>query len=169
MYWVTTLSPVCLWVAWLPFSLFFKLVIYLFLAVLGRPCFLAQAFSNCSKRGTTLLWCAGFSLQWLLVLQNAGSRHPSFSRCSSRALERWLSSSGAQACGIFPDQESNPFPMCWQADSYPLSYQGSPCVPFNSWNLTYEVAQSCPTLCDPMDCSLPGSTIHGIFQARILE
>ena len=32
-----------------------------------------------------------------------------------------------------------------------------------------EVAQSCPTLCDPMDCSLPGSSIHGILQARILE
>ena len=32
-----------------------------------------------------------------------------------------------------------------------------------------EVAHPCPTLCDPMDCSLPGSSIHGIFQARILE
>ena len=32
-----------------------------------------------------------------------------------------------------------------------------------------EVAQSCPTLCDPMDCSPPGSFIHGIFQARVLE
>ena len=32
-----------------------------------------------------------------------------------------------------------------------------------------EVAQSCPTLCDPMDCSPPGSSIHGIFQARVLE
>ena len=32
-----------------------------------------------------------------------------------------------------------------------------------------EVTQSCPTLCDPMDCSLPGSCIHGIFQARVLE
>jgi len=30
-------------------------------------------------------------------------------------------------------------------------------------------AQSCPTLCDPMNCSLPGSSVHGIFQARILE
>ena len=29
--------------------------------------------------------------------------------------------------------------------------------------------QSCPTLCDPMDCSPPGSSIHGIFQARLLE
>ena len=32
-----------------------------------------------------------------------------------------------------------------------------------------EVAQSCPTLSDPMDCSLPGSSVHGIFQARALE
>ena len=32
-----------------------------------------------------------------------------------------------------------------------------------------EVSQSCPTLCDPMDCSLPGSSIHGIFQARVLD
>ena len=32
-----------------------------------------------------------------------------------------------------------------------------------------EVAQSCPTLSEPMDYSLPGSSIHGIFQARVLE
>ena len=32
-----------------------------------------------------------------------------------------------------------------------------------------EVAQSCPTLSDPRDCSLPGSSVHGIFQARVLE
>ena len=32
-----------------------------------------------------------------------------------------------------------------------------------------EVAQSCPTLSDPMDCSRPGSSVHGIFQARVLE
>ena len=32
-----------------------------------------------------------------------------------------------------------------------------------------EVAQSCLTLSDPMDCGLPGSTTHGIFQARVLE
>ena len=32
-----------------------------------------------------------------------------------------------------------------------------------------EVAQSCPTLSDPMDHSLPGSSVHGIFQARVLE
>ena len=32
-----------------------------------------------------------------------------------------------------------------------------------------EFAQSCPTLSDPMDCSLPGSSVHGIFQARVLK
>ena len=32
-----------------------------------------------------------------------------------------------------------------------------------------EVAQSCPTLSDPIDCSLPGSSVRGIFQARVLE
>ena len=32
-----------------------------------------------------------------------------------------------------------------------------------------EVAQSCSTLSDPMDCSLPGSSVHGIFKARVLE
>ena len=32
-----------------------------------------------------------------------------------------------------------------------------------------EVTQSCPTLSDSMDCSLPGSSVHGIFQARVLE
>ena len=31
------------------------------------------------------------------------------------------------------------------------------------------VARSCPTLCDPMDCSLPGSSVHGILQAKMLE
>ena len=35
--------------------------------------------------------------------------------------------------------------------------------------LRSEVAQSCPTLCDPVDCSLPGSSVHGIFQAIVLE
>ena len=36
-------------------------------------------------------------------------------------------------------------------------------------NIVSEVTQSCLTLCDPMDCSLPDSSIHGIFQARVLE
>ena len=37
------------------------------------------------------------------------------------------------------------------------------------WAVLCLAAQSCPTLCDPMDCSLSGSSVHGILQARILE
>ena len=37
------------------------------------------------------------------------------------------------------------------------------------WQVKVLVTQLCPTLCDPMDCSPPGSSVHGIFQARILE
>ena len=40
---------------------------------------------------------------------------------------------------------------------------------FNHKSKTYSDAQSCPTLCDPVDCSLSGSSVHGILQARILE
>ena len=40
---------------------------------------------------------------------------------------------------------------------------------FNLCKKPSEVTQSCPTLRDPMDCSLPDSSVHGIFQARILE
>ena len=40
---------------------------------------------------------------------------------------------------------------------------------FVSLKVKVKVAQSCLILCDPMDCSLPGSTFHGILQARILE
>ena len=39
----------------------------------------------------------------------------------------------------------------------------------NYYYYIFEVAQSCLTLCDPMDCSPPGSSVHGIFQARVLE
>ena len=42
-------------------------------------------------------------------------------------------------------------------------------LPFPSPMHESEVAQSCPTPSDPRDCSLPGSSVHGIFQARVLE
>ena len=50
--------------------------------------------------------------------------------------------------------------------------EGSQCLWISSLNeveWTSEVAQSYPTLCDPVNCSLPGSSVHGILQARILE
>ena len=49
-----------------------------------------------------------------------------------------------------------------QMDSLPLSHLGGK----KKWS---EVAQLCLTLCDPMDCSLSGSSVHGIFQARVLD
>ena len=49
----------------------------------------------------------------------------------------------------------------WMQECYNFKYWG--------WVKWSEVAQSCPTLCDPIVSSLPGSAIHGIFQARILE
>ena len=45
-------------------------------------------------------------------------------------------------------------------------------LPVSAWQrkkLSLSLAQSCLTLCDPMDCRPPGSSVHGIFQARILE
>ena len=50
-----------------------------------------------SSGGYSSLQCAGFSLQWLLLLRSTGSRHMGFSSCGSRARERRLSSCGARA------------------------------------------------------------------------
>ena len=68
--------------------------------------------------------------------------------------------------GIFPTRGSNehlPMSPALQVNSFPTEPAGKPHIPHS------EVAQSCPTLCDPTDCSLSGSSVHGIFQARVLE
>ena len=57
---------------------------------------------------------------------NMGSRHAGFSNWGIWGLENRLNSCGTQACGIFPDQGSNPCLLLWQVDSLPLSHQGSP-------------------------------------------
>ena len=63
---------------------FFNSFSFFFLAVLGhRNC--AQAFSSCSEWGLLFLWCMGFSLWWLLLLQSTGSRHTGFSSCRAWA------------------------------------------------------------------------------------
>ena len=67
---------------------------------------------------------------------------------------------------IFLTQGLNPHLLHWQTGSLPLRHPGNPisregvCVLFT---------QSCPTLCNPMDCSLPGFSVRGILQARLLE
>ena len=87
---------------------------------------------------------------------------------------------------IFPIQGSNPsLPPCRQT-LYRLSHQGSlvdyrysvvqqmpraysSCLTETVSEWVSEIAKYCPTLSDPRNCSLPGSSVHGIFQARVLE
>ena len=63
--------------------------------------------------------CAGLSLSRPLLLRSTGSR-----RAGSVIVAH--GSSCSAACGVFPDQGSNPCPLHWQADSQPLRHQGSP-------------------------------------------
>ena len=72
------------------------------------------------------------------------------------ALEGHGTSIGQHAPVFLPGERPLPDREAWQATVFSL-------VQFSS------VAQLCPTLCDPMDCSLPGSSVHGIFQARVLD
>ena len=67
--------------------------------------------------------CAGLSLSRPLLLRSTGSR-----RAGSVVVAHGPSRSAA--CGVFPDQGSNPCPPHWQADSQPLCHQGSPLVLF---------------------------------------
>ena len=63
--------------------------------------------------------CAGLSLSWPLLLRSTRSR------CADSVIVAHGPSCSA-ACGIFPDQGSNPCALHWQADSQPLRHQGSP-------------------------------------------
>ena len=68
--------------------------------------------------------------------------------------------------GIFLTQGSNPGPLHCRQILYHLSHQGSPPSPLKVKVL---IAQLYPTLCNLIDCSPPGSSVHGILQARILD
>ena len=76
--------------------------------------------------------------------------------------------SEAQGLGAFMCMlvaQSCPHLLCllhWQVDS-------STTAPMHVFKVKVLVTRSCPTLCDPMDCSQPGSSVHGISQARVLE
>ena len=107
-------------VIWIPYF-FFLIFIYLFITYL----WLCWVFV--SVRGLSLLAaggghsssrCAGLSLSWPLLLRSSGSRS-----AGSAVVAHGPSRSAA--CGIFPDQGSNPCPLHWQADSQPLRHQGS--------------------------------------------
>ena len=99
------------------FFFFFNLFIYLWLCwvfVSVRGLSLAAASGGHSSSR-----CAGLSLPRPLLLRSTGSR-----RAGSVVVVHGPSCSAA--CGIFPDQGSNPCPLHWQADSQPLHHQGSP-------------------------------------------
>ena len=103
---------------------FFKLFIifihfwlcWVFVSVRGLPLVAASGDHSSSQ-------CAGLSLSRPLLLRSTGSR-----RAGSAAVVHGPSRSAA--CGIFPDQGSNPCPLHWQADSQPLRHQGSPLYTF---------------------------------------
>ena len=80
--------------------------------------------------------------------------------------------------GDLPHPGIQPGSPTWQTDALPSEPPGKPlkklggskCQGLSIWLCysCYLFAKSCPTLCDPMDCSLPGSSVYGISQARIL-
>ena len=91
---------VCLWLCWV------------FVSV-RRLSLVAASGGHSSSR------CAGLSLSRPLLLRSTGSRR-------AGAVVVAHGPSCFTACGIFPDQGSNPCPLHWQADSQPLCHQGSP-------------------------------------------
>ena len=105
---------------------FFFIILFIF-GCTGFPDFV-WASSSCGEQGLRFvaLCCAGFSLQWLPCCraQALGVR-------ASVLVAHGLSSS--VACAVFPDQRSNPCPLHWQADSYPLHYLGNLQVFYYSW------------------------------------
>ena len=82
------------------------------MAVLGLR-FCARAFSSCGKWGP------------LFIAVRGPSHYRGLSRCTGSVIVAHGPSCSA-ACGILPDQGSNPCPLHWQADSQPLRHQGSP-------------------------------------------
>ena len=78
----------------------------------------------------------------------------------SRIFVWW--SAPPETTRLGPDVIGNPGPLRNLASTFYFH--------FSPWKMCVcSVPRSCPTLCDPMDCSLPGSSVHGIFQAGILE
>ena len=107
---------------WTSFFLSFFLYFWLcwvFISVRGLSLVVAS-------RGHSSSWCAGLSLSRPLLLRSTGSRH-----AGSVIVAHGPSCS--TACGIFPDQGSNPCPLHGQADFQPLHHQRSPSVGLLRW------------------------------------
>ena len=127
---------------------FFKFIYiyFLFLAVLGLR-FCARAFSNCSERGPLFIAVRGP----LTVVASPVAEHrlQTPRRAGSVVVAHGLSRSAA--CGIFPDQGSNPCPLHWQADSQPLRHQGSPICDYSFGSVVLKVCSvKYSNLTDPL-------------------
>ena len=134
-----------------------KIILFV-LAVLGLCC-CTRAFSHCSERGLLFSCGVGAShFRGFSCYGAGGLGHMDFNSCSSWAPEHWLNSCGTWAiclteCGIFPDQGLNSWLLQWQANSLPLSHQGSPdltsycfptdVIPINTDNRKDELSMSC--------------------------
>ena len=107
---------ICLFFIFLIISTFnyylFICLCWVFVSVWGLPLVAASGGHSSSQ-------CAGLSLSRPLLLRSTGSRH-----AGSVIVAHGPSCS--VACGILPDQGSNPCPLHWQVDSQPLRHQGSP-------------------------------------------
>ena len=115
----TSEGPALFWF-WFLFLLIYLWLCWVFISVRGLSLVAASGGHSSSR-------CAGLSLSRPLLLRSTGSR-----RVGSVVVAHGPSRSAA--CGIFPDQGSNPCPLHWQADSQPLRHQGSPPLCFcDTW------------------------------------
>ena len=120
------------------FNLFIFIYLFIFLAVLGLR-FVRGLSLVAASGGHSSSRCAGLSLSRPLQLRGTGSR-----RAGSAAVAHGPSRSAA--CGIFPDQGSNPCPLNQQADSQPLRHQGSPRAFILNVRMTYIIVSTGATL-----------------------
>ena len=124
----------CLPSSWEVVSFFFKGIALFLFFIYFWLCWVFISVHGLSlvavSRGHSSSRCKGLSLSRPLLLRSTGSR-----RTGSVVVAHGPSCSAA--CGIFPDQGSNPCPLDWQADSQPLRHQGSPRSCFFSKNLSF--------------------------------
>ena len=120
------------------FFLIFNLwLCWVFVSVRGLSLVVASGGHSSSR-------CAGLSVSRPLLLRSTCSR-----RAGSVVVAHGPSRSAA--CGIFPDQDSNPCPLHWQADSQPLRHQGSPlCSVFEPNVYTFISCYISPLRTDPL-------------------
>ena len=121
---------------------------WVFVSVRGLSLVVASGSHSSSR-------CAGLSLSRPLLLRSTGCR-----RAGSIIVAHGPSCSAA--CGIFPDQGSNPCPLHWQADSQPLRHQGSPLAAFNMFSL-YLIFDSLINMC--LGMFLLGFILYGTLCA----